>query len=65
MGDTRHSVSNISKLKKLGWEPEKGLKEIFDDYINWIKSQGDIGEYFKEADRRMREEGVVRKSVNS
>ena len=64
VGDNRHSVSDISKLKGLGWEPTKGLDEIFADYIGWIKEQGEVGEYFEEADRRMREAGVVQ-SINN
>jgi dTDP-L-rhamnose 4-epimerase len=60
VGDNRHSVSDISKLKSLGWEPRLGLEEIFEDYISWIKKQGDIGEYFKDAEKTMREQGVVR-----
>jgi len=61
LGDARHSVSDISKLRRLGWSPKKGLEEIFEDYLAWVESLGDIGEYFEEADRTMRERRVVRK----
>lgn len=64
VGDTRHSVSDISKLKELGWEPKKGLDEIFEDYIDWIKEQGEIGQYFEKADRRMREKDIVKSIEN-
>jgi dTDP-L-rhamnose 4-epimerase len=59
-GDNRHSVSDIAKLETLGWASAKGLEEIFEDYINWIQAQGDLGQYFKEADQLMREMGVVK-----
>jgi dTDP-L-rhamnose 4-epimerase len=58
-GDNRHSVSDIAKLKNLGWAPAKGLEQILKDYINWIQAQGDLGQYFQAADKLMRELGVV------
>lgn len=63
LGDNRHSVSSIEKLKKLGWSPQKSLNVIFDDYINWLKSMGDISDYFSEAEKAMRSSGVIR-SIN-
>lgn len=60
VGDNRHSVSSVEKLKALGWEPKRPLCQIFSDYLEWIESFGDVGEYFKEADRLMREAGTVR-----
>ena len=62
LGDNRHSVSDVSKLKDLGWIPKKGLEEIFDDYIAWVRELGDLGEYFEDADRIMRKMKVVRKT---
>lgn len=62
VGDTRHSVSDISKLKELGWEPTKGLDEILEDYIDWIKDRGEVGEYFEEADKKMREKGIIKEA---
>ena len=60
VGDNRHSVSSIEKLKALGWAPKRSLEDIFRDYIAWIEGFGDLGEYFREADRLMREAGSVR-----
>ena len=64
VGDNRHSVSCIEKLKALGWSPKGSLRDIFTDYLDWIRAFGDVGEYFKEADRLMREAGSV-KAVKS
>jgi hypothetical protein len=55
-------VSDIRKLNALGWKPENGLEQIFEDYIEWIGDQGDLGAYFQEAERAMREQGVVKKT---
>lgn len=59
LGDNRHSVSSIERLKNLGWSPKEILDDIFVDYINWINSIGDISDYFTEADKSMRSSGVI------
>ena len=60
VGDNRHSVSSIAKLSALGWKPTRTISDIFRDYLAWIQSFGDVGDYFREADRLMREAGSVR-----
>lgn len=35
--DTRHAVSDISKIKKLGWHPRFTSKESIAEYIKWLK----------------------------
>jgi dTDP-L-rhamnose 4-epimerase len=35
--DTRHAVSDISKLKKLGWQPKFKLEDSIKDYVGWYK----------------------------
>ena len=35
--DTRHSVSCIEKLWRLGWRPKRGLADILNDYLEWIE----------------------------
>ncbi len=35
--DTRHAVSNISKLKKLGWRPKYGIEKSIRDYAEWYE----------------------------
>ncbi|HOE66096.1 MAG TPA: SDR family NAD(P)-dependent oxidoreductase [Candidatus Hydrogenedentes bacterium] len=60
MGDNRHSVSSIEKLKALGWAPKRTIADIFTDYVAWIQGFGDVGDYFREADKLMREAGAVR-----
>jgi len=60
LGDNRHSVSDVAKLQSLGWQPSRGLEDIFSDYLGWIRKQGDLGQYFREAEQTMRIQGVVR-----
>jgi dTDP-L-rhamnose 4-epimerase len=58
-GDNRHSVSSISKLQGLGWNPKKNLSDILDDFLNWIQQTGGIPHQIRDAYSHMKEAGVV------
>jgi dTDP-L-rhamnose 4-epimerase len=36
--DTRHAVSDISKLRKLGWKPRFAPEKSVSDYIEWYRA---------------------------
>ena len=61
LGDTRHTVSNISKLRTLGWQPTILVEQNVAEYVAWIKEQRGTKEYLEEAERVMREQGVVQR----
>ena len=60
VGDNRHSVSSVEKLKALGWKPKKTLDNIIDDFLAWVDAIGGIPEEAFRAETVMRENGVVR-----
>jgi dTDP-L-rhamnose 4-epimerase len=39
-GDTRHIVSDSSRLKALGWAPTFGPEQIVDEYQEWAREEG-------------------------
>lgn len=59
LGDTRHTVSDISLIRQLGWEPSKAVEENVREYIEWLQTQSVKKEYLLEAERVMQEAGVV------
>jgi len=59
LGDTRHTVSDISKLEKLGWTPTIPVEQNVREYIEWLQEQSVPPECLFEAERVMRETGVV------
>ena len=61
VGDTRHSVSDISKLQKLGWRPIKTPRESVREYVEWIRQQKLDKDYAAEALATLRETGALRK----
>lgn len=61
-GDTRHIVSDISKLQKLGWSPSRGPAESLAEYVAWLREQGAVEDWLAEAQQRMSADGVVRQA---
>lgn len=60
LGDMRHAVSDISKLKSLGWSPKDSEEEIVKDYISWVKEQKLDKDYLAIAETHMKKSGVLR-----
>jgi dTDP-L-rhamnose 4-epimerase len=40
IGDARHSVSSIAKLRRLGWQPKRSLDTILEDFLSWVEATG-------------------------
>ena len=58
-GDTRHVVSDVSKLQALGWEPTTHLREIVEEYVAWAEAQPGVRDYYEEAEAVMKQMGTV------
>ncbi len=59
VGDTRHTISDSTKLRALGWQPEHSVEEIIREYVAWVRAQGEIPDNFDEAAGEMRRAGVL------
>ena len=62
VGDTRHSVSDISKLQRLGWQPTKSPQDSVREYVVWIRQQKPDKDYAAEALATLRKMGALRKA---
>jgi dTDP-L-rhamnose 4-epimerase len=62
-GDNRNSVSNVAKLKTLGWAPRYDLSRILDDFLVWVASIGGIPAQIEDAYSAMKRAGVVLKAT--
>jgi dTDP-L-rhamnose 4-epimerase len=60
LGDTRHTVSDTSKLRALGWEPTIPVEHNIKEYVAWLREQGVTKQYLLEAEKLMQEQGVIR-----
>jgi dTDP-L-rhamnose 4-epimerase len=60
MGDTRHTVSDISAIGRLGWRPTIAVEQSVVEYLEWMSAFTDTADYLAEADKVMREQQVIR-----
>lgn len=60
LGDTRHTISDISRMRSLGWEPKTPVEQNVHEYVEWLEGQDVPTDHLLEAEREMHEEGVVR-----
>jgi dTDP-L-rhamnose 4-epimerase len=64
-GEMRALISDISKIGALGFAPQVSLADGIDRYLEWIREQGDVGEYFSQAERRLRKRQVVKRATSA
>jgi len=58
-GEMRHLTSDISRARSIGYEPRVDLADGIERYLRWIQDQGDIHDYFAEAEELLREKRIV------
>jgi dTDP-L-rhamnose 4-epimerase len=63
LGDTRHTVSDVGRMRALGWQPTIPVEQNVREYLDWLDTQSGTEEYLYEAERVMQEQGVVQKVV--
>lgn len=59
-GDVRHIVSDIAKIRKLGWQPGTSLEQIMSEYLEWATEQAEVRDFYTEASQVMKRMGVIR-----
>jgi dTDP-L-rhamnose 4-epimerase len=58
-GEMRHLTSDTTRVRAAGYEPHVELAEGVRRYIDWIRTQSDIRDYFSEAAKILRSKGIV------
>jgi dTDP-L-rhamnose 4-epimerase len=58
-GEMRHLISDISRAHSIGYEPTVDLATGIERYLEWIRTQDDVRDYFAAAERVLREKQVV------
>ncbi len=58
-GEMRHLTPDISRAASAGYTPEEELAEGIERYIGWIRDQGDVRDYFAEAENVLRAKSIV------
>jgi dTDP-L-rhamnose 4-epimerase len=58
-GEMRHLTSDITRIRSVGYTPQIDLAEGIQRYIDWIRTQSDIRDYFSEAEQILKSKGIV------
>ncbi len=62
LGDPRHVIADLTRLKGAGWEPRQSLETSVRDYWQWLREQPSLDSYFEGADHLMERSGTVRQA---
>ena len=58
-GEIRSLISDITRIRTIGYEPSVTIEEGIGRYIAWIKTQGAVEDYFAKAEEGLRAKGIV------
>ena len=58
-GELRHLISGTDIIRAAGYATQVDLAEGIDRYLDWIRSQSDVRDYFNEAAEILRDKGIV------
>jgi dTDP-L-rhamnose 4-epimerase len=58
-GEMRHLTSGIDRIRAAGYEPQVDLAAGIGRYLEWIRRQADVRDYFSEAANILRSKGIV------
>ncbi|HWP45101.1 MAG TPA: NAD-dependent epimerase/dehydratase family protein, partial [Blastocatellia bacterium] len=58
-GEMRHLTSDTSRISSIGYRPQVELEAGIEKYLDWIRAQGDVRDYFSEAESILRTKGIV------
>ncbi len=60
-GEMRHLISDTTRIVAAGYAPQVDLANGIERYIDWIRAQMDVREYFSAAEQLLRAKGIVHK----
>jgi dTDP-L-rhamnose 4-epimerase len=58
-GEMRHLTSGTERIQAAGYKPEVDLAAGIGRYLEWIRGQADVRDYFSEAADILRKKGIV------
>ena len=58
-GEIRSLISDISRIRSIGYEPQVTIEQGIARYLDWIATQGEVADYFSAAEAGLRAKGIV------
>lgn len=62
-GEMRHLTSDTTRIRAAGYEPQVDLETGISRYLDWIRAQSDVRDYFAAAETTLRAKGIVHKTA--
>jgi dTDP-L-rhamnose 4-epimerase len=62
-GDTRHIVSDVSKLQALGWKPKRGIRDSILSYKEFLESHDNIPDVLTKSIKEMKAQSIIRQAT--
>lgn len=59
-GEIRHLTSDITRIRTAAFTPQVDLEAGIGRYLDWIRAQADVRDYFGAAELTLRSKGIVR-----
>ena len=63
-GEMRHLTSDITRARTMGYEPVVNLAAGIERYLAWVRTQGDVRDYFGAAEAGLRAKRIVHQSAS-
>jgi dTDP-L-rhamnose 4-epimerase len=60
-GEMRHLIADTALIRNAGYTPTVSLEEGIERYLDWIRQQGSIKDYFAAAELILRKKGILQK----
>jgi dTDP-L-rhamnose 4-epimerase len=64
-GEMRHLTSDTTRARAAGYEPQVDLETGIGRYLDWIREQSDVRDYFAAAEQIMRAKGIVHRTTQT
>lgn len=58
-GEIRSLISDISRIRTIGYEPQTSIEQGIARYVEWIRTQGSVKDYFSQIEKELRDKGIV------
>jgi dTDP-L-rhamnose 4-epimerase len=58
-GEIRSLISDISRIRTVGYAPQVTIEQGIERYLEWIGTQGEVADYFSAAEAGLKAKGIV------
>jgi dTDP-L-rhamnose 4-epimerase len=64
-GEIRSLISDIGRNRTIGYTPQASIEQGIGRYVDWIKTQGTVEDYFSRSEAGLRAKGIQQSSTRN